>query len=53
MQHPVPMQIGGDLLRDRRDFMRIELAEQPIRVLSALPGAGGETAPPQLPGHAG
>lgn len=34
MQYPVPMQIGGDLLRDRRDFMRIELAEEPVRVLT-------------------
>jgi diacylglycerol kinase family enzyme len=35
MQQPVPMQIGGDLLKDRRDFMRIELAEEPVLVLAA------------------
>ena len=35
MQQPVPMQIGGDLLKDRRDFMRIELADEPVQVLTA------------------
>ena len=47
MQQPVPMQIGGDLLKDRRDFMRIELAEQPVRVLTARP------RPLELQEHAG
>ena len=46
MQHPVPMQIGGDLLRERRDFMRIELAEEPIRILA---GRGPNLPTPRLP----
>lgn len=33
METPVPMQIGGDLLKDRRDFLRIELAPRPVRLL--------------------
>jgi diacylglycerol kinase family enzyme len=39
MQKPVPMQMGGDLLRDRRDYMRIDLADNPVRVLG---GASSE-----------
>ena len=38
MQKPVPMQMGGDLMRERRDFMRIDLADNPVRVL------GGESS---------
>ncbi len=37
MEHPVPMQIGGDILRDHRDFMRIDLAERPVRLLWPKP----------------
>ena len=37
METPVPMQIGGDLLKDRRDFMRIELAPRSVRMLCADP----------------
>jgi diacylglycerol kinase family enzyme len=33
MQTPVPMQLGGDLLKERRDFMRIELAPRRVRML--------------------
>lgn len=39
MEHPVPMQIGGDLQKSRRDFMRIELAPQTVRMLCARPPA--------------
>lgn len=35
VERPVPMQIGGDVLGERRDFMRIEMAEHPVNVLSA------------------
>jgi len=34
-EHPVPFQIGGDLVEEPRDRLRIELAEQPISVISA------------------
>ncbi len=37
MEAPVPMQIGGDLLKDRRDLMRIELGPRPVRMLCARP----------------
>jgi diacylglycerol kinase family enzyme len=37
METPVPMQIGGDLIKERRDFMRIELAPRPIRMLAPPP----------------
>jgi len=37
MEAPVPMQIGGDLLKERRDFMRIELAPRPVRMLCPRP----------------
>ncbi len=37
MEAPVPMQIGGDLLRERRDVMRIELAPRAVRMLCARP----------------
>ena len=36
VERPVPMQIGGDVLGERRDFMHIEMAERPVRVLSAV-----------------
>ena len=32
-EYPVPMQIGGDIQRTPRDFMRIELAPQPVRLI--------------------
>ncbi|MCS6914175.1 MAG: hypothetical protein NZ890_13150 [Myxococcota bacterium] len=35
VEHPVPMQIGGDLLPERHDRLRIDLAERPVHVLSA------------------
>ncbi|MFO0573620.1 MAG: diacylglycerol kinase family protein [Polyangia bacterium] len=35
VERPVPMQIGGDVLEERRDFMRIEMAEHPVRILAA------------------
>jgi diacylglycerol kinase family enzyme len=35
VERPVPMQIGGDVLGERRDFMHIEMAERPVRILSA------------------
>lgn len=38
METPVPMQIGGDLLKDRRDFMRIELASRSVRMLCSEDG---------------
>lgn len=37
MEHPVPMQIGGDIQRDHRDFMRIDLAERPVRLVWPKP----------------
>lgn len=39
METPVPMQIGGDLIKERRDFMRIELAPRPVRMLAPRPPA--------------
>lgn len=41
MEQPAPMQIGGDLLPERRDLMRIELARQPVPVISGPDGAAG------------
>ena len=38
METPVPMQIGGDLLKERRDFMRIEMAPRTVRMLCAEDG---------------
>jgi diacylglycerol kinase family enzyme len=37
METPVPMQLGGDLLKERRDFMRIEMAPRAVRMLAARP----------------
>lgn len=37
MEHPVPMQIGGDIQRDHRDYMRIDLADRPIPLLWPKP----------------
>jgi diacylglycerol kinase family enzyme len=39
MEHPVPMQVGGDLQQERRDYMRIELAPQRLRMLCSQPPA--------------
>lgn len=35
LEHPVPMQVGGDLLPERCDRMRIDLAERPVQVIAA------------------
>ncbi|HNN97720.1 MAG TPA: diacylglycerol kinase family protein [Pseudomonadota bacterium] len=37
MEHPVPMQIGGDIQREHRDYMRIDLADRPVRLLWPKP----------------
>lgn len=37
METPVPMQIGGDLQPSRRDFMRIEMAPQTVRMICPRP----------------
>lgn len=37
LERPVPMQIGGDLLHERRDLMRIELASETVSVLGEHP----------------
>lgn len=44
MEAPVPMQIGGDIQREHRDFMRIELADRPVRLLWPKPPTPSATS---------
>lgn len=37
MERPVPMQIGGDIQREHRDYMRIDLADRPVPLLWPKP----------------
>ena len=45
MEHPVPMQIGGDIQGEHRDFMRIDLADRPVRLLWPKPPAAASALP--------